>query len=94
MTKLWQDEAWEDYLYYAFNTNGNKGVACGLNHVQKVEDGEPLGGARSKAEEDFADSSDLDLPFGDEDVPAPAKAAPVKQAADDILAGINFNEAA
>ncbi len=77
--------------FYAFNTNGNKGVACGLNHVQKIEDGDPLGGSRSNAEEDFADSSDLDLPFGEDDIQAPAKsAAPVKQAADDILAGIDF----
>ena len=39
--------------FYPFNTNGNKGVACGLNHIMKVKDGEPLGG-RSTAESDFA----------------------------------------
>ncbi len=38
--------------FYAFNSNGNKGVACGLNNLMKVKDGEPLGG-RSKAEDDF-----------------------------------------
>ncbi|MCD8330827.1 MAG: DUF2815 family protein [Lachnospiraceae bacterium] len=37
---------------YAFNTNGNKGIACGLNNLQKISDGEPLGG-RSRAEDDF-----------------------------------------
>ena len=28
--------------FYAFNSNGNKGIACGLNNLQKVRDGEPL----------------------------------------------------
>ena len=41
--------------FYAYNTSGNKGVACGLNHVQKLEDGERLGGVGSSAEEDFGD---------------------------------------
>ena len=40
--------------FYAFNSNGNKGIACGLNNLQKVRDGEPLGG-KSRAEDDFAD---------------------------------------
>ena len=40
--------------FYAFNTNGNKGIACGLNNLQKLRDGEPLGG-HSRAEDDFAD---------------------------------------
>lgn len=40
--------------FYPFNSNGSKGVACGLNHVQKVKDGEALSGI-SKAEDDFAD---------------------------------------
>ena len=31
--------------FFAYNTNGNRGIACGLNMVQKVRDGEPLGGA-------------------------------------------------
>lgn len=39
---------------YPFNVNGNKGVACGLNHIMKIADGEPLGG-RSSAESDFAE---------------------------------------
>ena len=30
--------------FYAFSANGNKGIACGLQNVQKVRDGEPLGG--------------------------------------------------
>ena len=43
--------------FYAFNTNGNKGIACGLNNLQKIRDGEPLGG-KSRAEDDFADDED------------------------------------
>lgn len=39
--------------FYAFNSNGNRGIACGLNHVQKIRDGEPLGGKASAAS-DFA----------------------------------------
>lgn len=39
--------------FYAFSVNGNKGIACGLNHLMKTRDGEPLGG-RGKAEDDFA----------------------------------------
>lgn len=37
---------------FAFNTQGNKGVSFGLNHVQKMADGDFLGG-RSRAEDDF-----------------------------------------
>ena len=43
--------------FYAFNTNGNKGIACGLNNLQKMRDGEPLGG-KSRAEDDFADDDE------------------------------------
>lgn len=44
---------------YAFNSNGNKGIACGLNNLQKIRDGEPLGG-KSRAEDDFATDDDED----------------------------------
>lgn len=40
--------------FFAFNTNGNKGIACGLGNIQKIRDGEPLGGGHVSAEEDFA----------------------------------------
>ena len=40
--------------FFAFNTNGNKGIACALGNVQKIRDGEPLGGGHVSAEEDFA----------------------------------------
>ena len=38
--------------FYAFNTSGNKGIACGLNNLMKTRVGENLGG-RAKAEDDF-----------------------------------------
>ena len=46
--------------FYAFNSNGNKGIACGLNNLQKIRDGEPLGG-KTRAEDDFADEDDDDF---------------------------------
>lgn len=46
--------------FYAFNSNGNKGIACGLNNLQKIKDGEPLGG-KSRAEDDFATEEDEDF---------------------------------
>ena len=46
--------------FYAFNSNGNRGIACGLNNLQKIRDGEPLGG-RASAESDFADEDDEDF---------------------------------
>ena len=46
--------------FYAFNTNGNKGIACGLNNLQKVKDGEPLGG-KSRAEDDFETEAEDDF---------------------------------
>jgi len=48
--------------FFAFNKKGNRGVACGLNNVQKLADGEYLGG-RASAEEDFgsADGGEDDL---------------------------------
>ena len=45
--------------FYAFNSNGNKGIACGLNNLQKIRDGEPLDG-HTRAEDDFADFDDDD----------------------------------
>ncbi|MCI2154398.1 MAG: DUF2815 family protein [Solobacterium sp.] len=46
--------------FYAFNTNGNRGIAVGLNNLQKIRDGEPLGG-KASAESDFADEDDDDF---------------------------------
>lgn len=43
--------------FYAYATKTAKGIACGLNNLMKVKDGEPLGG-HSRAEDDFADIDD------------------------------------
>lgn len=43
--------------FYAYNTNGNRGIAAGLNALQKLKDGEPLGG-HVNAETEFADCDD------------------------------------
>ena len=50
--------------FYAYNANGNKGIACGLNNLQKLSDGTALGG-HSRAEDDFADVDDEDDDFLD-----------------------------
>ena len=46
--------------FYAFNSNGNKGVACGLGNIQKIKDGEPLSG-RTSAADDFTTEEDNDF---------------------------------
>ena len=40
--------------FFPFNQAGNRGIGCGLNHLQKLADGDYLGG-RSRAEDDFDD---------------------------------------
>lgn len=46
--------------FYPFNVSGNKGIAAGLNNVQKLAEGERLSGG-SSAEEDFAAEEDADF---------------------------------
>lgn len=46
--------------FYAFNSNGNKGIACGLNNLQLIRAGEPLGG-KASAESDFATDAEDDF---------------------------------
>ena len=50
--------------FYAFAVNGNKGVACGLGNIQKIRDGEPLGGTIAASDE-FSDVSDDENSFLD-----------------------------
>lgn len=45
--------------FYPFNTNGNRGIACGLQNIQKWCDGEPLNG-RVRAEDEFDALDDVD----------------------------------
>lgn len=44
---------------FAFNASGNKGIAAGLQNIQKLEDGEMLAGG-STAEEDFGGDNSWD----------------------------------
>lgn len=39
--------------FYPFNVDGNRGVAAGLGNIQKVRDGDPLGGAPTRAADEF-----------------------------------------
>lgn len=46
--------------FYAYNVGGvSKGIAAGLNNLQKLEDGEPLAGG-SRAEDDFGGENAFD----------------------------------
>jgi hypothetical protein len=44
--------------FYAYDSGGSKGIACGLNNIQKQDDGERLGGNVSTAEDDFGSDDD------------------------------------
>lgn len=46
--------------FYAFNSSGNRNITCGLNNLQKICDGEPLGG-KASAESDFVTDDDEDF---------------------------------
>ncbi|MBP2643608.1 MAG: hypothetical protein H6Q67_1495 [Firmicutes bacterium] len=46
--------------FFAFNKGGGKGIGAGLNNVQKLAEGEPLGGY-SSPETDFGDDGEDDL---------------------------------
>ena len=57
--------------FYAFNANGNRGVAAGLGNVQLVKSGERLAGKASAASDfaEMADDEELDEIFGNGDLP-------------------------
>lgn len=42
-----------NFAPYYHKQAGKKGIGCYLNHVQKLEDGEPLGASKASAEDDF-----------------------------------------
>ena len=46
--------------FYTFNSTGNKDITCGLNNLQKIRDGESLGG-KSSAASDFSTDADEDF---------------------------------
>ena len=46
--------------FYGYNSNGNRGIAAGLGNIQKLKDGESLGG-RTTAADDFKTEADDDF---------------------------------
>ena len=46
--------------FYGYNSNGNRGIAAGLGNIQKLKDGETLGG-RMNAKEEFESVEDEDF---------------------------------
>ncbi len=46
--------------FYGYNSNGNRGIAAGLGNIQKLRDGESLGG-RVNAAEEFESVDDDDF---------------------------------
>ena len=54
--------------FYAFNANGNRGVAAGLSNIQFVKDGERLSG-KASAESEFEVMDDDDEEALSEDMP-------------------------
>jgi hypothetical protein len=53
---------------YAYNVNGNRGIAAGLNNLQKLADGDPLGAMSSRPEDDFADLDDEPFEIDEDDM--------------------------
>ena len=53
--------------FFPYDAKGNKGIGAGLNNIQKIKDGEPLGGARASAESDFGDGFKVDDDDDDDD---------------------------
>ena len=47
--------------FYGYNSNGNRGVASGLGNIQKLKDGEALGGGRTKASDEFDTANEDDF---------------------------------
>ena len=53
---------------YGFNSNGNRGVACGLGNIQWLKDGERLSG-KADAASDFDAVADDDDVLSDDELP-------------------------
>lgn len=58
--------------FFPYDAAGKRGIGCGLGNVQKLEDGEPLGG-RTTAADDFGGAPSYPAP-------QPAYAAPIQPA--------------
>ena len=55
-----------DLNFFAYNTDGNRGIGAGLSNIQKIADDKPLGGAAQRPDEVFSafeedDGDDLGL---------------------------------
>lgn len=64
--------------FYAFDMGKNKGIAAGLNNVQILEGGEPLGAGSTSAADDFGDDED------EEPKPKKKKRVVVEEDGDDL----------
>lgn len=62
------------FFPYAFG--GKKGIGCGLGPVQKLRDGEPLGGGRVSAAQVFGAPQQASLGPGQQAFSAPQQASP------------------
>jgi hypothetical protein len=60
--------------FFPYFNSGRKGIGCGLGNVQKLEDGEPLGG-RTTAMDDFGDQ--MAGPYGPVYVAQPVQQQPL-----------------
>lgn len=54
------DYAKVDINFYAYSTNGNRGVACAVNNVLKTKDGEALSGGKMSAAAAFEGEFDAE----------------------------------
>lgn len=66
--------------FFPYNSNGKRGIGIGLQAVQKIEDGEPLGG-RISAAEAFGTPLTAGQPMGAQSVPPMTQATYPQQAA-------------
>lgn len=51
--------------FYAYNTNGNRGITAGLNGIQFVRDGEPLD-SHFNAQKEFGAIEPAEIPEEDD----------------------------
>lgn len=65
--------------FFAYSNAGRKGIGCGLGNVQKIQDGEPLGGGTT-AVEDFGAPAAPAAPAQPTTYPAYAQQAPAYSA--------------
>lgn len=49
--------------FFGYNAPQNKGIGVALDNVQKTADGEPLGGQRASAEDDFGGDAQVTAPY-------------------------------